>query len=692
MKALTSTPDTDLSRIHTMTDLAAALGALRERIGVSYAEIERTTRGWGGPGQPDLRELKTSTLNNALLGQTQLTRRTVVSLLSALGLSEVAQQPWLFTWDRLNRPTERIRFDEVPPQQLGIHSAITTPDTTDELPTYVPRDFDFELRNALSMTMTGPDRGCFVVLIGGSSSGKTRALYEAVYLLWGSWSLVQPEDAAHLLTIKNHPPRQTVFWLDELQLYLDSHPPLSAECVRALIRNGNVVVGTLWPDQYAARAVDRQPGGNAATDDIRRLLRSATKISVGDSFSRQELKDAQEIAARDSRIRIALHTRDSGLTQALAGGPDLVLCWEQPPNPYAKAIMAAAADAHRLGVQSPLSENLLVEAMFGYLPPREQVTSPTGWWEQAFPHVTVPRNGNVSALTPRSRRPGVLAGYTIADYLAQHLRLARRTEVVPDSAWQALVTRVDRSDDLRRLAESALTRLRYRYAEPALERLVTEFGDGAAAIQLADLLIRQNRFDAAIDVLQRTLATDPRNVAIGRRLTQVQELWELVEAIRPAGDSARVAELLVDGGTRADLRRRADAGDSVAAEQLSELLLERGHVRELHERADAGDRFAAEALRDLDAARSGQPEELAALREAAEAGSAEAARQLCRRLFELRAEDELWAELEAGTNGAADQILALLTAEESTNPQWLADLRAFGLNADGTPNRRTPPV
>lgn len=432
-----------------------------------------------------------------------------------------------------------------------------------------------------------------------------------------------------------------------------------------------------------------------AADDVRRLLKSATKIPVGGSLTREERKAAQEIATRDSRIRKALNTQDTGLTQALAGGPDLVLCWEQPPNPYAKAIMSAAADAHRLGVQSPLSTRLLTEAMFGYLPSRQQVTPPGGWLDEALPHVETPLNGNVSALTPRpSGIPGVLAGYTIADYLAQHLRQDRRTETVPDSAWAALVTHVDRSDDLRRLAESAIARLRYRYAEPALQRLVGEFGDSGAAVQLADLLIRQSRFAEAVDVLRRGLAAEPRNVDVGRQLARAQELWQLVEDLRPAADGGnaaartRVAELLTDGGVCDELRNRASTGDTVAAAQLTERLMERGLLRELRERAKSGDRFAVEALAEFDAARDRRPDELATLRDTADDGSAEAARQLCRRLFELGDEAALWAELEAGTNGAAAQLLALLTAEESTNPGWLADLRTFGLNASG--NRYTP--
>jgi hypothetical protein len=486
-----------------------------------------------------------------------------------------------------------------------------------------------------------------------------------------------------------------------------------------LTRKENIVVGTLWPDQYDARVVARQPATGEA-EDVRRLLRSAKVISVADAFTSEELDKAHDAAAQDSRIRIALETRDAGLTQALAGGPALVLSWEQAPNPYAKAMITAAADAHRLGVQSPLSADLLTGAMFGYLRTAQRVRPAETWLTEALPYATRPLHGDVSALSPvDDGRAGTLAGYTVADYLAQHLRRHRRTEWVPHEAWHALVTRLDRSADLRRLADSATARMRYCYAEPALTRLVEEFGDRAAAIELAQLLIRQDRFVRAVEVLRGQLAVDPRDRTVGRHLLRSQDLWQRVEEVRPAADAGdpaareRLTGILADGGVCDDLRHRADGGDTVAAEELVERLVERGCVRELRERADRGHVYAAEALADLYVAwgevdllqaralagdqaaelrlskvhaegvrSAGAESEVAELRAAA-SGNPEAARQLCTLLFELRDEDGLRAELESGTYGAADRLVALYTAQERMPPEQLAHLRAFGLSADG---------
>jgi tetratricopeptide (TPR) repeat protein len=714
VSTLTPDSDADLPQIRTRRDFGAALKALGRRRGLTPADIVKQSNG----------RLPRATVHDALSGKSLPSRQSLLMLLSACTVPEDDREQWLRARERVLAETAATAellagtdtFDSASPLELGIHSAIVTPDTTDDLPAYIDRDFDFKLRAAL--TINELNRGYFVILVGGSSTGKTRSLYEAVHDLAPNWRLFQPAETEDLLALKGDPPTQTVFWLDELQRYLGSRPPLSWECVRALTRKENIVVGTLWPDQYDARV---RPGQleSAEAEDIRRLLNRATVIGVPDTFTPEELGKAQEVAEQDSRIRIALETRDAGLTQVLAGGPALMLSWELAPNAYAKAMITAAADAHRLGVQSPLSTDLLTGAMFGYLRRAQRVAPKEEWLTEALPHATRPLYGDVSALSPADGGAGVLAGYTIADYLAQHLRRRRRVDHVPHEAWEALVTRIGHAADLRRLANSAIARLRYRYAALALERLAGEFGDGEAAAELAALLVRQDRFESAIEVLRRQLAVDPWDELLSWHLTRTQGLRRRVEAIRPAADAgdgaarSRLIEILIDGGECDDFRTRADRGDVTAGEDLVERLVERGCVRELRERADRGHEYAAEALADLYVAwgdvdllqaradlgdrfaqlrltkvqeegmrSAGAESEVEALRADATTDP-EKARQLCALLFDLRDADGLRAELEAGTTGAADRLIALYTAQESMPPEQLAHLRAFGLTADG---------
>ncbi|MFG1917422.1 hypothetical protein [Micromonospora sp. NPDC048898] len=603
---------------------------------------------------------------------------------------------------------DRPRVDMAIPRELGIHSAIPTASGDEDLPSYVTRDFDFLLRTALASKL--PDRGNFVVLVGGSSTGKTRSLYEAVYELVPDWWLIQPAEASDLLKWKNAPPRGMVFWLDELHQYLGGHPPLTSECVRALVRHGNLVVGTLWPDQYAHWTAGRE--------DVHALVKGAFVVPVPDSLNSAERAKAEEVARQDSRIRDALKSEEVGMTQVLAGGPRLVMCWEQPANAYVKAMITAAADAHRLGVQSPLSEELLANAMFGYLRPRHRVQPTQDWLTQALPHATGPLYGDVSPLLPADDgRPGTLAGYTIADYLAQHVRSKRRTEPIPHEAWHALATMLRRRDDLRRLADGASSRLRYRYAEIALSRLVAEFDDGRASAELVDLFVRQDRLAEAQQMLTERVAAHPEDRLAVKKLSRLQELRSRTDHVRPRGGRrtrqipAEIAEILADGGVCDGLRQEAAAGDAMAADRLVEILLERGCLRELRVRAEQGDLRSAEALADLyagwgevellraraeagdraaelrlaklerDADRSADASyEIDALRKAVDEGDPEAPGKLCSLLFDLRDEVNLRAELNAGTAGAAERLLGLYTAQDHPS---LIRLRAFGLDANG---------
>ncbi|MFI5911042.1 helix-turn-helix domain-containing protein [Dactylosporangium sp. NPDC051541] len=723
MSPLTPESMFDPARARTRAELGAALNALRDTRGLSLTEIERRTRDRPLP-------LKKTTMSAALNGRTLISARILLALLVVCDVPEPSHRPWLDARQRIGAAERRIaarrstldRFDAALPRALGIHSAIVDR-AADDLPTYVERDFDFLLRAALATDST--NRGRFVVLVGGSSTGKTRSLYEAVLEVAPNWWLVLPGKTEELLQFRHEPPSRTVFWLDELQLYLGSRPHLSTDCIRGLLSKPNIVVGTLWPDQYDARSTLGVRDTDEAAD-VRRLLQIATIIDVPDAFTQAELHDADHKATRDNRIRIALDTTDAGVTQVLAGGPALVRAWVNAPNVYAKAMITVAADAHRLGVQSPLNEDTLAAAMFGYLPGQYRVAAQDVWLGQARPHATRPLRGDVAPLRRMDDgRPGTFAGYIVADYLAQHLGRHRRTERVPHEAWHALVTQLKRPADLRRLADSATARLRFVYAETALERLANDFYDGAAATELAQLLIRQDRFESGIRILRWRLQTDPRDRTAGWHLIRAQELWDQVERLRPAAaaDPAvrqRLDDILADGGVLDGLRQRAATGDMPAGEDLVDRLVHLGRLRELEERANHGQTYAAEALADLYLARGdldrlearvragdqaanlrlskahagdvhpvGDASQLAALRTAA-GTDPEAARQLCALLFALRDVAGLQAELEAGTLGAADRLLALYTADELKTPAQVAYLRAFGLSADGTP--LPPPI
>ena len=130
----------------------------------------------------------------------------------------------------------RVRVGEADPRLLGVHAAIRVPGVPDEVPPeYVPRDVDAAEFGVRAKVEAAAQRGGFVLLVGGSSVGKTRCAAEAVKALLPDWWLVHPAGPAEVAALAQAPPPRTVVWLDELQRYLDGEHGLTGAVVRALL-------------------------------------------------------------------------------------------------------------------------------------------------------------------------------------------------------------------------------------------------------------------------------------------------------------------------------------------------------------------------------------------------------------------------------------------------------------------------
>ncbi|MGC4982295.1 hypothetical protein ACLQ18_16895 [Streptomyces sp. DT193] len=84
---------------------------------------------------------------------------------------------------------------------LGIHPATSLPaGTADELdaelPTYVTRDVDADVRDALRAASRPGSAGGFLLLCGAAATGRTRCAYEAARACLSDWKLYIPGDAA----------------------------------------------------------------------------------------------------------------------------------------------------------------------------------------------------------------------------------------------------------------------------------------------------------------------------------------------------------------------------------------------------------------------------------------------------------------------------------------------------------------
>ena len=566
------------------------------------------------------------------------------------------------------------------PRRLGVHAAISVPGVPDEiLPEYVPRDVDAAESGVRAKVATAAERGGFVLLVGGSSVGKTRCAVEAVKALLPDWRLVHPGDAAEVAALAKAPSWPMVVWVDELQRYLDGEHGLTGAVVRALLEAPHrvVIIGTLWPDRYTAYTMLPGLGGGDPHAREREVLDLAEVVRIGPAFSLAELDRARAAAARDPRLRVALEASGYGLTQTLAAAPQLVARWEdaQTASPYAWAVLTSALDMTRLGAHAPLCPGLLRAAAPGYCTSQQQAEAPGNWFEQAMIYTTGKLHGAAAALSPAGADMGRVAGYMVADYLIQHAIRERRYARVPASTWDAILSHICDPADIRRLADSARDRLLYRYAIP-LYRAAADAGDGLAAMELDGLLARRGDLDElraragsgdgfAAFKLDYLLAT--RGDLGGLRAGADAGDWHAAELLD---------ELLAERGDLDGLHARADAGDGFAAVKLDDLLTERGDIDELRSRANAGNGRAARRLAELLARRGDLDEGVQILRTRADAGDWLAAGLLDELSAERGDLDGLRDRARAGKFSAAWELDGLLARR--------GDLDELRARADGS--------
>jgi hypothetical protein len=392
------------------------------------------------------------------------------------------------------------------PFDLGVHRPVEagTAGQLPGLPRYVPREHDARLRKVADDTADGVSR--LAVVVGGSSTGKTRACWEMLASLpgrvpqWRLWHPIYPTRPEAVLAGLGQVGPHTVVWLNEAQLYLDT-PDDTGERVaaglRELLRDPRrrpvLVVATLWPAHWGMLTTRADPDRHAQA----RELLDGHKIDVPENFSPTALSKLAEEAGTDPRLaEAAAQAADRQITQYLAGAPVLLDRYQHAP-PGARALIWAAMDARRLGCGPHLPLALLQAAAPGYLTDREREQLDDKWLDQALDYATLPLNGIPGPLTRiRPPNPGPhhtqgAAGtghnqtslYRLADYLDQHGRANRKGQFPPAEFWAAAADNAFPRDQAA-LGDAADRRGLYRTAAQ-LHKNAAAHGNRRAALYLS---------------------------------------------------------------------------------------------------------------------------------------------------------------------------------------------------------------
>ena len=367
------------------------------------------------------------------------------------------------------------------------------------LPPYARRAHDEALASVVAAAAGGQSR--LAVLVGGSSTGKTRACWEAVTapgVLPAGWRLWHPYDPTRPEALLEGLPAvapRTVVWLNEAQLYLLEAPADAAERAAAALwtlladpgRGPVLVLATLWRPYWDA--LIREPG------TPRTLLETGTRITVPGAFTETELKDLRR--SGDPRLAAAGAADSGQVTQFLAGAPVLVDRY-QTASPPARAVINAAMDARRMGHGLALPHAFLEAAAPFYMSQAEWDEAGDDWLEQALAWTAVPCKGTAGQLTRIRPRPalgqgsrsGLVAGagpvYKLADYLDQYGRRHRAAEFPPNEFWPP-AARYGSPGSQAALGAAARGRGLYRDAAQLRKNAVRRGDPYAAAALIADL-------------------------------------------------------------------------------------------------------------------------------------------------------------------------------------------------------------
>jgi hypothetical protein len=438
------------------------------------------------------------------------------------------------------------------------------------LPLYVRRAHDEVLRSVVGQAGGGANR--MVVLVGESSSGKTRACWEAVAELPAGWRMWHPLDPSPVQALANALREgiaaRTAVWLNELQQYVGEQAGTFAEQVavglRALLQDSTrgpvLVLGTVWPEFWNVLTAPAVPGRSAGHAQTSALL-EGKGVYVPTVFKAQELEDARTVGGHDVRLADALaHTGDGRIAQYMAGAPALLERYRTAP-PAARAVIRAAMDARRLGGVALVGQDFLQAAAEGYLGDDDYDALGEGWLEDALAYTQQPSKGVRGLLSRVRARPGTSgrAGWRLSDYMDHIGRIERRYAAPPASFWAAARGHLPESHVVRAVGQAA--EARWRDAEAAgLYQRALDLGDLKAGQYLVWLWQERQRAEEARRVQeQAALAGD------GEVLREL--LMPLLEQ-----EQYQQAEQLVRGA--------ADRGSSTAQLFLARALMLEGETEE----------------------------------------------------------------------------------------------------------------
>ncbi|TJZ42523.1 sel1 repeat family protein [Streptomyces piniterrae] len=471
------------------------------------------------------------------------------------------------------------------------------------LPPYVARDRDEELLSAMTHARS---HGGLVLVLGEPFTGKSRTALEAMAQGFAGFRVFAPASGADLrglpALLHGRPGRHLV-WLDDLDGHL-GEGGLEPRLLDRLTGLRVVVLATMRDDAYDEHR--HTPHG--------RVLDLAHTVELGHEWSPAE---RERLALRagveaDPRLTAAVcSSGPEGVPAYLALAP---LLWEEwwrarraERHPRGHALVRAALDLARCGLDGPLPMSLLLKVHEGYADvdgmDRESMEDALAW-------ATERRHGLLRLLV---RVTGDT--WRAAPFLVEAAARQEELPAVDGQVWGCAleVARTDGAYDYKEIAVGAHAAF-HRAAEAGDSTALHNLG--LLAESLGELADAEGWFRRAADAGQTQSAG-----RLGRMLAE-----------RGAGKEAEPF-----------LEIAAEAGDAEAATLLGRLLRDRAE-RWLRAGMGGGSPEAAHRLGDLLLGSGDEDDALACYIEAIDAGYPQVAASFARLglLWNDREEAEVW--------------------------------------------------
>ncbi|MFF0087381.1 tetratricopeptide repeat protein [Streptomyces canus] len=475
-------------------------------------------------------------------------------------------------------------------------------DGGDRVPAYVPRDIHDRLVELLAV-------GGFIVLVGESTAGKSRAAYEAMRAVLPDHILIAPGGRSVLSDAVDRAAQlpRCVLWLDDLERFLGPDGLTRSNVARLIGQSGHhrVVLATIRSVAMARYTDITHPDASEATE-ARQVLEQATQVRLQRRLTPTEYERALT-RTWDQRIADALdHAAEYGLAEYLSAGPELLNAWEnawEAGHPRAAALIAAAVDCRRVGMVRPLPRTLLESLHEQYLVRRGGDRLGPEPLDAAWAWATHLRGATAAILRPCTGPDSRTTAVEVFDYLVDATEQAAVGNRVPEQTLTEVLAESD-ATEADQIGTVAHAHGHYELAVEAFER-AQQLNDAVLGpdhpetltnrsnrvVMLRDLGRSEEAVAEAGTVLQirtRTLGPDHPQTLVSRSI--------LASTLRRRGDHEQAE---VEGRAALVALSRVlgpDAPSTLAARNNLAIML---HSLNRYEEAEAECRAAFEVRRQV---------------------------------------------------------------------------------------------